>query len=70
MINSNIRQEVKQRAAYAGSEKEIGGIIYATLRANNLDWREVGNDNVKLLLVDAIRAYRGSQEKSSLRVAV
>ena len=70
MINTNIRNEVRQRAVYANSEKEMGGIIFAALRDNDLDWREVGNDNVKQLLVDAIRAFRGTQVKSSLRVAV
>lgn len=68
MINTNIRDEVRQRALDARSEKEMARIIYRTLQANHLDWREVGNENVKQLLVDALTAYR--RRGNSLRVAV
>ena len=70
MIANNIREQVRTHALSANSEKEMGGIIFRTLTANDIPWREVERDDVKQLLVDAISAYRYSRERSSLRVAV
>jgi len=73
MITTNIRDEVRQRAVAATSERQMGGIIYQTLVAHDLDWRQVGNENVKLLLVDALRAYREARRTDgdrTVRVAV
>ncbi len=70
MITTNLRDEVRQRACYASSEKEMGGIIFKAIAEQHLDWRDVGSDGVKQLLVDALRAYRRTHENSSLRVAV
>ena len=70
MITNDIRQQVRTRALHARSEKEIGGIIFRTLVANNLKWREIDSNDVKQLLVDALHAYRHLREHNSLRVAV
>lgn len=70
MISNNIRQQVRTRALSARSEKEMGGIIFRTLVANNLKWREIDSEDVKQLLVDALHAYRHPHEENSLRVAV
>ena len=70
MIANNIREQVRTRALAARSEREIGGIIFRTLVANNLKWREVESEDVKQLLVDALHAYRHLRGHSSLRVAV
>ena len=70
MIANHIREQVRTRALAARSEKEMGGIIFRTLAANDIPWRDVDRDDVKQLLVDAISAYRHSREKSSLRMAV
>ena len=70
MISQHIRQQVRTRALAAASEKEMGGIIFRTLAANDIPWRDVARDDVKQLLVDALHAYRHAREKSSLRVAV
>ena len=70
MISNHIREQVRNRALSAKSEKEMGAIILRTLTANNLKWREVERDDVKQLLVDALHAYRQAREESSLRVAV
>ena len=70
MIAQHIREQVRTRALNAQSEKEMGGIIFRTLAANDIAWRDVEGEVVKQLLVDALCAYRHSREKSSLRVAV
>ena len=70
MISNNIREQVRARALSARSEKEMGAIIFRTLVANNLKWREVDSEDVKQLLVDALHAYRNPHEEDSLRVAV
>lgn len=70
MVTSNLRNEVRRRATCAASEKEMGGIIFDAIARQELDWREVGSEGVKQLLVDALRAFRGSRETNALRVAV
>ena len=70
MIAQHIREQVRTRALSAQSEKEMGGIIYRTLAANDIPWRDVESEDVKQLLVDALHAYRHTREKISLRVAV
>ena len=70
MIAKHIREQVRSRAISARSEKEMGGIIYRTLAANDIPWREVGRDDVKQLLVDALYAFRHARQNSALRVAV
>lgn len=70
MITKHIREQVRAHALTAASEKEMGGIIFRTLAANDIPWRDVESEDVKQLLVDALCAYRHSREKCSLRVAV
>jgi hypothetical protein len=70
-INDQVRQAVRERAKSAGSEREIGNIIFACLAEEGIPWQQADRESVKVLLVDAVRAYRNSRDSAcSFRVAV
>jgi hypothetical protein len=70
-INDQVRQAVRERAKSAASERDIGNIIFACLAEEGIPWREADRECVKVLVVDAIRAYRKSRDNAcSFRVAV
>jgi hypothetical protein len=70
-ISDQVREAVRQRAQSAGSEREIGSIIFQCLAEEGIPWREADREGVKVLVVEAVRAYRQSRDNEcSFRVAV
>ncbi|MCA9268867.1 MAG: hypothetical protein KDA41_10375 [Planctomycetales bacterium] len=70
MITQHVRESVARRAQTADSEKELGNIIFACLSDNGISWKSAGNEDVKQLLVDAVRAFRSAHGPTPPRVAV
>jgi hypothetical protein len=58
MITEQIRTDVLCRVLELSSERQIPDAMINALLAARLDWREVTLDEMKSLLVDAIRVWR------------
>ena len=59
MITGGIRDEIIERASAASSRTEICNLIFDSIVAAGLDWREVPLEDVKSVLVLAVGANAG-----------
>ena len=56
-----MRDQIIERAADARSPREVAQIVLAGLAATHADPQEVSLEYAKVLLVDAVRAWRTGQ---------
>lgn len=61
MTNESLSHAVTQRAKE--SSDVLSKVIFDVIREEHLDWRHVDHEEVKELLVRAIRARRDSQRE-------
>ena len=59
MISEKIRDEILVRSSSASSIDDITSAIFDAITESGVDWKVVSPDDVKPVLVDAIRASRG-----------
>ena len=57
-IDKRVRSQILHRARQAASLDCMPDIIYDAIVAFNVDYRSVELDEIKSVLVDAVRAYR------------
>jgi hypothetical protein len=58
-ITKEIRNEILTRTLFASSRQEVTRSIFETIVDAGIDWRTVSVDDVKPILVDALRAFSG-----------
>ena len=58
ILSEDIREEILARSSSASSNGEVARVICDSIIEAGIDWRAVPVDEVKAVLVDAIRASR------------
>jgi hypothetical protein len=70
LITAEIRNEILTRALFAASSDEVTRSIFDVIVEAGVDWRAVSVEEVKPILVDAIRAYSGRTVDFGQAIAV
>jgi len=58
-ITKELRNEILIRSLFASSKQEVTRSIFETIADAGVDWRSVSVDEVKPVLVDALRVFSG-----------
>ena len=58
-ITKELRNEILIRSLFASTKQEVTRSIYETIVDAGVDWRSVSVDDVKPILVDALRVFSG-----------
>lgn len=69
-ITKEIRYEILTRTLFASSRQEVTRSIFETIVEAGVDWRTVSVDDVKPILVDALRAFSGKTVWIDERVVI
>lgn len=59
LISDEIRKDILARSLFAASEEEVTGSIFDAIVDAGIDWRRVSVEDVKPVLMDALRAFTG-----------
>ena len=69
-ITGKIRDEILARSANASSRDEITRAIFDAIVEVGVDWKTVSPDDVKPVLVEAVRAASGKQVRRAHPIPV
>ena len=60
VIPTAVREDIRVRARQTSSDREVGRAIHDALQAAQISWRSVTLDEIKVTLVDAVRARQAA----------
>lgn len=61
IMNEQIKRAIRQRASKARNKNELVRAVFDSFRSSQIDIRQVSLEDMKIAIVEAVRAARASQ---------